>query len=33
LLQAYSSAGRKEDAKREKEEIEKLNRPESPKEP
>lgn len=33
LLQAYSSAGRKEDAKREKEDIERLNRPESPKEP
>ncbi len=33
LLRAYTSAGRKEDAKREKEEIEKLNRPESPKEP
>ncbi len=33
LLQAYSSAGRKDDAKREREEIEKLNRPESPKEP
>ena len=33
LLQAYSSAGRREDAKREKEEIEKLNRPESQQEP
>jgi tetratricopeptide (TPR) repeat protein len=33
LLQAYASAGRKEDAKREKEEIERLNHPDSPKEP
>lgn len=33
LLRAYTSAGRKEDANREKEEIEKLNRPDSPKQP
>lgn len=33
LLRAYSSAGRSEDAKREKEEIEKLSRPESQQEP
>jgi len=33
LLRAYASAGRKEDANREKEEIEKLNRPDSPKQP